>query len=1123
MTQNLRSSIKGALNSSIKGGFRAPSFRGSTLDLDFAGAKSLKNQVGKEDVVSFTRASSATYVDGDGVIKTTPVNLLLRSEEFNDGAWNTAAANVSINQITSPRATVTADKLLEDTSNSTHLIYQVISSQVGTYRTFSVYAKAAERTIVGVAFSLLSDAGIYVDLSDGSFVCALGVLPDSYSIENAGDGWYRISVTDDQNNGNPFLILSDGSPTTSRDSYLGDGASGVYLWGAQFEEGTTTDYIPTTSTISGAPRFDHDPATGESLGLLIEEASTNLIHYSEPDSGSPDGGNGTDGEWHFDNLDKNTEISKVEGPDGVSNSASRMQLATGSSWDLYARIHNLTPGEKCTFSGWVKLGTATNFALHVNNTIAWDSIADGTYSFDASDGLNTTSFVKISHTFTVPASGKVNVHLGRHQGTAPAQQTAGTVDVWGLQFERKSFATSTIITSGADVTRAADVAEITGNKFAKTNLLTYSERFDNAVWLKQNTASVTPNVAVAPDGTQTADLASFPGGGDRLYQSVSATGTVTFSCYVRSVSGSVNTRLQIYNPTDGSLTKNFTATTEWQRVSFTTTLTAATSGFYPVGPISGGEEFYIWGAQLETGDELTEYTPSVESFVSRASSATYVDDTTGLIKTTPVNLITYSQDTTGWTNSFTVGASTTAPDGTQTAKLFTSNGVSTFYKAISGSGTYTSSIYIKAGTATSVIFRTPGNDGANELTFSFASSSFTSNPGGYATSVETLPDGWFRVSITSTVSSVLISYQKINTSGQSVYFWGAQLEEGTTATPYIKTISTISGAARYENGELILEEARTNLLPYSAYLTSSEGWTNVSAGTMLASQVSVTAPDGTGTVTQLTGGGANSWWAKSSNSSTTSTLYQVSMWVKVADGGADFNAQLVFYAPGAAAQITFGTSWNITSSWQRVTAYVTTPSSVSGAGVRYIVIKTDNNRSFYAWGIQQEAGSFPTSYIPTEASTVTRAADVSTSALGVDSWYNQSEGTMFSDVTAYSESQWRAGLVMDTALGAATRLQILHEKTQDRLFYGASSQTITPNVATGQQFKSVWSTDGTSLFAASNGSSVVTLAQTPAQTMNALGVGSLLGIAGTFGNGHIKRLAYFPTRLPNATLQNITS
>ena len=50
-----------------------------------------------------------------------------------------------------------------------------------------------------------------------------------------------------------------------------------YVWGVQVEEGSTaTAYIPTTSTISGVP-FDHDPDTGERLGLLVEESRTNFI------------------------------------------------------------------------------------------------------------------------------------------------------------------------------------------------------------------------------------------------------------------------------------------------------------------------------------------------------------------------------------------------------------------------------------------------------------------------------------------------------------------------------------------------------------------------------------------------------------------------------------------------------------------------------------------------------------------------------------------------------------------------------------------------------------------------------------------------------------------------------
>ena len=80
---------------------------------------------------------------------------------------------------------------------------------------------------------------------------------------------------------------------------------------------------------------------------------------------------------------------------------------------------------------WVKLGTATNFCLVVNNTQAWNSI--GGKAFTSSDGLSTSKWTHISFTFTAIAPGNINIHLGYHAETAVTQQTAGTVFLWNIE------------------------------------------------------------------------------------------------------------------------------------------------------------------------------------------------------------------------------------------------------------------------------------------------------------------------------------------------------------------------------------------------------------------------------------------------------------------------------------------------------------------------------------------------------------------------------------------------------------------------------------------------------------------------------------------------------------------
>ena len=123
--------------------------------------------------------------------------------------------------------------------------------------------------------------------------------------------------------------------------------------------------------------------------------------------------------------------NNVTAPDGTTSAGTYTLTATCGSYDLYQTISGLTNGRVYTIGMWVKLGTATNFCVVVNNTGAWNTI--GGKAFTSSDGLSTSKWTHISYTFAATATGAINLHLGYHAETAVTQQTAGTVFLWNIE------------------------------------------------------------------------------------------------------------------------------------------------------------------------------------------------------------------------------------------------------------------------------------------------------------------------------------------------------------------------------------------------------------------------------------------------------------------------------------------------------------------------------------------------------------------------------------------------------------------------------------------------------------------------------------------------------------------
>jgi len=146
-----------------------------------------------------------------------------------------------------------AFKLVENAATSEHRIERRISAVSTNDHTLYVYAKANTRDRITIQNfdNSTQYAGATFDLLNGVIV---GDITGSAEIKTMANGWYKCSVTGTPpttNLGYQEIALAESTHTGSfLDNYLGDGTSGVYIFGAQLEQGSyATSYIPTQGSI----------------------------------------------------------------------------------------------------------------------------------------------------------------------------------------------------------------------------------------------------------------------------------------------------------------------------------------------------------------------------------------------------------------------------------------------------------------------------------------------------------------------------------------------------------------------------------------------------------------------------------------------------------------------------------------------------------------------------------------------------------------------------------------------------------------------------------------------------------------------------------------------------------
>jgi hypothetical protein len=232
-----------------------------TGDFDFtrSGNATRVNSEGLIELVS-TNVPRLNYPLIDGVVQGCPslllepqrINLLPYSEDFSNAEWIKGSVLTPISGFVSPKGDLSAFKLVEDSSNSIHRIYDIIPISNGVTYTQSIFAKKGERNFLQIMFGGKIDPTDFAnfDLENGVITSEVGDV--SPKIEYYGNGWYKCSATATSTQTSTeafYLTIVENGQSSRTQSYQGDGTSGIYIFGAQVEAGSyPTSYIPTSGT-----------------------------------------------------------------------------------------------------------------------------------------------------------------------------------------------------------------------------------------------------------------------------------------------------------------------------------------------------------------------------------------------------------------------------------------------------------------------------------------------------------------------------------------------------------------------------------------------------------------------------------------------------------------------------------------------------------------------------------------------------------------------------------------------------------------------------------------------------------------------------------------------------------
>jgi hypothetical protein len=315
---------------------------------------------------------------------------------------------------------------------------------------------------------------------------------------------------------------------------------------------------------------------------------------------------------------------------------------------------------------------------------------------------------------------------------------------------------------------------------------------------------------------------------------------------------------------------------------------------------------------------------------------------------------------------------------------------------------------------------------------------------------------------------------------------------------------------------LLVEEQRTNLafpsnMPTSVVQTTT-GNMQANGATQITS--GVPAPDSSTNGFTVSGASATTNSSGSNNVRILSVMaaagtHTVSMWIKTNSSSTTVTIR--------DATTSTGVGFVTTSSWTRITA------TFNNTSAGNIILLSTSGTAFDCFGVQVESGSFPTSYIPTTTATVTRSADVaSITGSNFSSWYRQDEGTLFAEFQVDANLDTIQRQVFTFSDGTTSNRIRYHDRASasPQFRFEVAGVSMSTSLSTwnlgANKIAGSWSASSAN-FGTNGTLAALNISTVPTVNQITIGQEVLNHI-----NAPIRRLTYWPQRLPDSTLQAVT-